>query len=166
MTLTSHQRPHKGATNEWLTPPEILGAVGPFDLDPCVAVSQPWRTARRQFTIEDNGLSKRWKGLVWCNPPFGPDAGIWLDRMADHGNGVALVPARTETQWFIRTVWDRADAVLFLHGRPHFHYPNGDRGKANSGVPICLIAYGVTAANRLYHCKLPGTYVADWRFDG
>lgn len=143
----------------WLTPPEIIQAMGPFDLDPCAAVDQPWRTATLQYTEEDDGLTQEWPSgaFVWCNPPFGPDAAIWLERVADHGNGIALTPARTETRWFVSQVWNRATAVLFLHGRPHFHYPDGGRGRANSGAPICLIAYGEQAYARLAAGGLVGT---------
>lgn len=161
MSLSSHQRPHRGATDVWLTPPHMIAALGPFDLDPCAAVDQPWRTATTQYTIEDDGLSQDWHGFAWVNPPFGPDAETWLMRLADHGNGIALVPARTETRWFVRTVWDRADGVLFLHGRPHFHHADGTRGYANSGAPIVLIAYGPEAVERLRSCSLPGTF-ATW----
>jgi len=161
--MGSHQRPHRGATDVWLTPPEIIAALGPFDLDPCAAVGQPWDTAHRHFTVENDGLTQEWSGFVWCNPPFGPEAETWLRRLADHGDGIGLVPARTETRWFVSTVWAAADAVLFLHGRPHFHYPTGERGKANSGAPICLIAYGPGAVERLRECGLPGTFVTGWR---
>ena len=44
---------------------------------------------------------------------------------------------------FYETVWGAADAVLFMRGRPHFHYVDGRRAAANSGAPICLVAYGV-----------------------
>lgn len=162
MGLTSHQRPVRGATNEWLTPPEIIDALGPFDLDPCSPVNRPWPTAERHFTIEDDGLAQTWDGLVWCNPPFGPEAAAWLSRCADHGRAVALVPARTETRWFVREVWGRSDAVLFLHGRPHFHYPDGTRAAANSGAPICLIAYGAEAVVRLAQSGLAGSLVSRW----
>lgn len=162
MSLSSHQRPVRGDTDVWLTPPEIIKAVGPFHLDPCAAVDQPWRTAKVQYTILDDGLAQRWRGLVWCNPPFGPDAGMWLERCAQHGNAVALVPARTETRWFVQNIWHRADAVLFLHGRPHFYHPDGTRGSANSGAPICLVAYGRIAVDRLRACDLPGSLVEAW----
>ena len=161
MSLTSHQRPHRGATDVWLTPPDIIEALGPFDLDPCAAVSQPWRTASTQYTIEDDGLAQDWHGFTWVNPPFGPDAEKWLLRLADHGNGIGLVPARTETRWFVKTIWSRADAVLFLHGRPHFHHADGTRGRANSGAPIVLAAFGGEAVARLSSCGLPGT-LATW----
>lgn len=110
----------------------------------------------------EDGLTVDWEGLVWCNPPFGPEAGVWLARLADHGHGVALVPARSETRWFVSTIWERADAVLFLHGRPHFHHPDGTRGAANSGAPICLVAYGPVADRRLRACGLPGSLVTGW----
>lgn len=159
MTLTSHQRPHRGATDVWLTPPHIIDALGPFDLDPCASLNRPWDTAAKHYTIEDDGLAQEWNGFVWCNPPFGPDAEVWLSKLADHGNGIGLVPARTETRWFVSQVWNRATAILFLHGRPHFHYPNGDRGKTNSGVPIVLVAYGDVALWQLAACDLPGSLV-------
>lgn len=160
MSLSSHQAPVRGATDEWLTPPHIIQALGPFDLDPCAAEKQPWATAARHYTISDDGLSLPWKGFVWCNPPFGPDAGRWLARLGEHGNGIGLCPARTETRWFVASVWRQADAILFLHGRPHFHHLDGERARANSGAPICLPGYGALAARRLSSSGLPGTL---WR---
>lgn len=164
MTLSSHQRPHRGASDVWLTPPEIVEAVGPFDLDPCYLPDgqRPWDTATTHYSELDDGLSKPWSGFVWCNPPFGPEAARWLARLAEHGDGIALVPARTETRWFVREIWGAADAVLFLHGRPHFHYADGERAKANSGAPICLVAYGAKAIERLRRSDLPGTLVEIW----
>lgn len=180
MSLSGHQRPHRGASDSWLTPPEILSAVakaagGWFDLDPAAALEHPtWTGAARRYTIEDDGLAQRWDGFAWCNPPFGPQTGVWLDRMADHGNGVALCAARTETRWFVRSVWGRAQAVLFLHGRPHFYRPavippgtpdwaaramKPQRAEANSGAPICLVAYGGRAVQALAGADLEGTLV-------
>jgi hypothetical protein len=169
-SMSGHQRPHRGASDSWLTPPEILRAVadagGWWDLDPAAAVEHPtWTGAARWFTAEDDGLSQEWKGYVWCNPPFGPQTGVWLERMADHGNGVALCAARTETRWFVRSVWGRAQAVLFLHGRPHFYRPPSpgggapSRADANSGAPICLVAYGSRAVRALAGAALEGTLV-------
>lgn len=158
-----NETPRRGATNEWLTPPEIIRALGPFDLDPCAAVGQPWRTARRQYTIKTDGLSRSWRGFVWCNPPFGADAGEWLRRLADHDDGVALVAARTETRWFIEVVWKSADAVLFLNKRVHFHHACGARAKLALPAPICLVAYGPTAVRRLRECDIAGTFISRWR---
>jgi hypothetical protein len=138
--MSSHQK--NGGHDEWLTPPSILAPLGTFDLDPCAPVARPWDTAARHFTVEDSGLLQPWAGRVWCNPPFGREAIHWMRKMAAHGNGVALIPARTETAMFYETVWQVADAVLFIKGRPHFHTVDGKRAPFNSGAPICLIAYG------------------------
>jgi hypothetical protein len=98
--------------------------------------------AAEHYTVNDDGLAKPWRGRVWLNPPFGREAVKWLEKMRDHGNGIALIPARTETSMFYSTVWGHADGVLFIKGRPHFRYVNGLRAKFNSGAPIALAAYG------------------------
>lgn len=143
MSLSAHQSARM-ENDEWLTPPEILAKLGQFDLDPCAPVIRPWDTAQRHFTVHNNGLAQPWHGRVWCNPPFGREAVKWLRRMAEHGNGIALIPARTETAMFYECVWGAADAVLFMEGRPHFHYVTGARAPFNSGAPICLVAYGLS----------------------
>ena len=162
MGLSSHQQPVRGATDVWLTPPEIIKALGPFDLDPCAAVNQPWATARHHFTELEDGLAQDWFGFVWCNPPFGPKVGTWLARLAAHGAGIGLCAARTETRWFVNEVWRKASAVLFLHGRPHFYTIDGERGRTNSGAPICLVGYGPRGRARLACSDLRGTFVREW----
>ncbi len=135
--------------DEWLTPPDILRPLGEFDLDPCAPIMRPWDTAARHYNVNDDGLAQPWTGRVWCNPPFGREAIKWLARLAEHGNGIALIAARTETAMFYACVWGVADAVLFLRGRPHFHHPSGERAAFNSGAPICLVAYGASNADVL-----------------
>ena len=141
MSLSSHQSAN--GHGEWLTPPDILQSLGAFDLDPCAPIVRPWETAAKHYTIKDDGLALPWAGRVWCNPPFGCEAVKWLRKMRDHGNGIALIPARTETAMFFETIWGAADGVLFLRGRPHFHYVDGRRANFNSGAPIALVAYGI-----------------------
>lgn len=153
MSLSSHQSARM-KNDEWLTPPEILRALGEFDLDPCAPVVRPWNTARWHYSVEDDGLSQEWRGRVWCNPPFGRQAAKWLRRMADHGNGIALIPARTETEMFYECVWPAAEAILFVKGRPHFHRVDGSRANFNSGAPICLIAYGAENHSALVESQL------------
>ena len=139
--IGSHQSANMGK-DEWLTPPEIIDALGNFDLDPCAPVCRPWRTAAKHYTVVDDGLAQEWTGRVWCNPPYGLEAAAWLAKLAEHGDGVALIFARTETKMFFDFVWGKASAVLFLYGRLHFHHVNGDRAKANAGAPSVLVAYG------------------------
>ena len=46
-------------SNEWLAPPEIIDALGFFDLDPRMVKNRPWDTAKRHIEIEENGLKRR-----------------------------------------------------------------------------------------------------------
>ena len=119
----------------------------------------PWKTAVRMIHWPDDGLSVKWRGRVWLNPPYGEEAGDWLSMLADHGCGTALAFARTETAMFYESVWERASALLFLRGRLHFHYPDGTRAKGNAGGPSVLIAYGSSDSNILKNCGLPGGFV-------
>jgi len=145
--------------DEWLTPPEIIRALGPFDLDPCAPIGRPWDTAKKHFTKEDDGLAIPWHGRVWCNPPYGKEARAWLDKLADHGNGIALVFARTETEMFFSQVWNRADSILFIEGRLYFYNVLGVQASANSGAPSCLVAYGEANTEALRRCGIGGKLV-------
>lgn len=148
-SMSGHQSPRSKSVT-WLTPPGWIEALGPFDLDPCCPPDMPWRTATTMLTEREDGLTTPWEGRVWCNPPFGARVWPrWAEKLADHGNGILLIPARTETREFYRLIWGRADAICFVEGRPHFYHPDGKRAKANSGAPVILAAFGVGNARRL-----------------
>jgi len=144
--------------DEWLTPPYIISALGQFDLDPCAPSDsrRPWDTAKQHYCAEEDGLRKPWLGRVWCNPPYGLEATKWLERLADHGNGIALIFARTETAMFFDHVWAKADGLLFLRGRLHFHHVCGTRAAANAGAPSVLAAYGENNVLALERSNIPG----------
>lgn len=151
-------------TDDWISPRWLIERLGPFHLDPCSSLTQPWPCAERNLTVADNGLLATWykHELVWLNPPYGAAMmAVWLDRLALHGNGIALVFARTETRAFFQVVWPRASALLFLRGRLTFHYPDGKASKAghNSGGPSVLIAYGNVARRRLLANRKLGALV-------
>lgn len=156
--IGSHQSAKMGK-DEWLTPPELLYKLGKFDLDPCSPIKRPWITALNHYTLEDDGLKSEWYGRVWLNPPYGREAEKWLKRMVEHGNGIALIFARTETKMFFEHVWKKASAVLFIEGRLHFHHVNGDRAKGNAGAPSVLVAYGAKNAMELYNSGVEGKFL-------
>lgn len=146
--------------DEWLSPPEILRGLGHFDLDPCAPILRPWPTAARHFTIEDDGLSQTWVGRVWLNPPYGLNTGDWMGRLAEHGNGIALIFARTETEVWHRYVWGVATKVLFFKGRLFFHHVCGKQAEHNAGAPSALIAYGSSNGLQLEICGIQGRIIA------
>jgi hypothetical protein len=100
-----------------------------------------------------------WNGFTWLNPPYGKFTARWLERMAQHNNGIALIFARTETDMFFRYVWDNASCLLFMRGRINFYDVDGKRANVNSGAPSVLIGYGIEAFVRLEDCKINGKFV-------
>ena len=158
-TGMSHHESPRFKTDQWLTPPEILKALGEFDIDPCACkLPRPWPTAKIHYST--NGLSVPWVGRVWLNPPYGPYTGVWLKKLADHSNGIALIFARTETKFFFQYVWEKADALLFFKGRLHFHYPSGEKAQGNAGAPSVLIAYGMNNVEILRNCGIDGKFIS------
>lgn len=153
--------------NDWLTPPSLLEALGaierdadepsgwrlsrtPFTTDPCASRNQPWPTARVMWDEDADGTSREWKGDVWLNSPHGSELYAWVARLAAHGNGIALLYARTDTVGFHAHVWAKADAVFFFSGRPWFHIPVcGLRAPANCGGPMCCAIYGERSMRRV-----------------
>jgi hypothetical protein len=74
--------------------------------------------------------------------------------MREHGNGIALVFARTETKAVNPALYD-ADVSLFLKGRLVFVKPDGTTA-GNAGAPSVLFGYGAEAERRLQSCALKG----------
>ena len=162
--MKQHQRPNRGKSSHWLTPRWILDPLGTFDLDPCCPPKMPWDTATIMANENSvDGLALSWRGSrVWLNPPFGKgEREPWMKKMAEHGNGIMLIPAATETKAFRLYVWNAASAILFLDRRPHFCRPDGLEADANSGCSICLVAYGDDRG--LQRSGLPGFLVDLWR---
>jgi hypothetical protein len=144
--------------DEWLTPPHIFEALQPFDIDTCAPVTPPWHIAPRSFTVNDDGLAQSWGGaFVWCNPPYGTKTKLWLAKMAEHRNGIALIFARTDTIMFQDYCFE-ADAILFIRGRLSFYDVDGVKG-GPAGAPSCLIAWGTEAVERLKNSGIRGKLV-------
>ena len=129
--MAEHE-PSIGQSDDWYTPREIFGALGlTFDLDPCSPGCGHWVPARMIYTKADDGLSQPWRGIVFCNPPFGGRFGHvpWLERFLAHGNGIAVV---------------RAETMLFPRGKTKFIRPDGSVGKS-PGHGIVLLGMGAVA---------------------
>jgi hypothetical protein len=160
MTLGSHQRTI-GKSQTHITPKWLLDRLGPFDLDPAGADPRPWDCATT--TWSERGLERPWFGLVYLNPPFDQRVvGEWIAKLAAHGNGIALLHARTETSWFA-PIWQRASGVLFVAARICFCKPDGSEQPHNSGAPPILAAFGETALERIRRSGIAGALVTGWR---
>lgn len=135
-------KPHRtnnGGGDQWHTPPKYLEAarevLGTIDLDP--ASSQEANAlvkASRIHTADDDGLSQKWSGRVWLNPPFGKElCAAFVEKLVDDfSNGsvseaLLLVNNATETAWF-QTAIRASKAVCFLETRIQFLKPGGEPG--------------------------------------
>lgn len=92
------------------------------------------------------------------NPPYGAETGKWLEKLAKHGNGIALIFARTETSYFFDWIWNEADALLFIKGRLAFYTVEGVKS-GTAGAPSVLIAYGGGNANMLEGSGIAGKFI-------
>lgn len=144
-------------TTEWYTPPGLFEALGlTFDMDVAspMAGPVPWVPARRFVNPAENGLVVPWDGRVWCNPPFGRLLPKFAHRMVEHGNGVLILPARTETRLFHATA-PVADAVCFMFNRLHFIREDGYQARA--GYATILMGFGAECADAIARAGLGWT---------
>lgn len=146
---------HKGKTTTWLTPLPLIESLGKFDLDPC-GYPNHWTAKKLIFPGAkvscDDGLKAKWRGRVWLNPPYGRGMDMWLGKLQEHGNGIALIFARTDTALFHRI---DADMVFFLKGRIAF-LDKRKRADTNAGHGSMLIAYGKQNAKAILKSGLAG----------
>lgn len=153
----------RGYVDHWITPRWVIDALGPFNVDPCCCAEMLWPTASEMIAPPRDGLLEPWGGAVWLNPPFRHRVERWMDRMAMHANGVALVAARVETRWWHASVWGASSAhtVLFPKGRIAFHTPRGElRGEV--GFPVALIGYGAAGLRLRTQTQIPGVLLHGW----
>ncbi len=152
--MSEHER-SIGESDEWYTPPEIFDALGvAFDLDPCSPGAGHWVPAAHIFTKADDGLTQKWHGFAFVNPPFGGRNGQvpWLRKFFAHGNGIALVAARTSSAWF-HDYAPMADCMLFPKGKTKFIRPDGSVGRS-PGTGVVLFAAGTKGRHALERSSL------------
>jgi hypothetical protein len=147
------------STTEWYTPPEIFAAMETeFDLDVCSPGAHivPWIPAERHLTKRDNGLTTDWgDAFCWMNSPYGLRNGIaeWIEKFVAHGNGVAILPDFTSTEWWHTATRD-ADAIMFVRPKIYF-LPRRDDGRTNS-LGSTLVAMGERGVQALRSAERNG----------
>lgn len=98
-------------------------------------------------------------GGIWLNPPYSrPLIEQFVKRLAEHGNGIALLFNRCDSKMFQDVIFKKATAMKFLRNRIRFFRPDGTRGDS-PGCGSVLIAFGRENAEILRNCSLQGKYV-------
>lgn len=149
-------------SDEWYTPSWVFEALAvEFDLDPCSPGAPPSTVpARKLFTKADNGLAREWSGSVWLNPPFSSKR-AWYERLLAHGDGIALMPAKTETH-DLQLYMGAADLLIFVKGRIYFERGSRPGGNGVGGITttppfgIVLCAYGGRMTEVLRGSRIQG----------
>ncbi len=128
-------------TDLWATPQDFFDKLNDefhFDIDVCA--NETNHKCDTYYTKEQNGLAQEWKGICWCNPPYGREIGKWVEkayRSAMTGDAlvVMLLPARTDTRWFHDYIYDKAQ-IRFVRGRLKF----GD-SKNSAPFPSMIVVF-------------------------
>ena len=145
---------HKGKTNSWLTPLNIVHSLGEFDLDPCGFEFH--KTAKNIIQLPLDGLEEKWEGRVWLNPPYGKEQQKWLEKLNNHnGGGIALIFARLETKW----IQDFLKNGFFqIQGRINFLKETGETKKGNAGCGSILIPFSEYDKKRILDSGIKGKF--------
>jgi len=129
-------QPHWSSNQELGTPRDLFEELDRefhFDLDACASIENT--KVSRFYSEEIDGLSQRWVGSVFCNPPYG-NIQPWVNKGMQERNDcrviVYLLPSRTDRSWF-RMLFKEGE-IRFLDHRIRFE---GTKHKAQFA---CLIA--------------------------
>lgn len=86
----------------WSTPQDLFdkyNKIYHFETDVCALPENA--KCEKYFTPEMDGLKQEWKGVCWCNPPYGRQVEKWIEKAyKSSATVVMLLPARTDTKWF------------------------------------------------------------------
>ncbi len=155
---TRQQRKKEVSSDEWYTPKWIIDSLGPFDCDPCTPIVPPYPIAPLTYNKKQDGLAHAWHGMVWMNPPYSRELlRKFCERMAKHGNGIALLVNRQDNLLWQEIIFPTATSMIFMRHRIKFIRPDGTSGSPFFGS--CLVAWGHECDQRLRNCGIEGKYV-------
>lgn len=107
---------------DWETPQDLFNELNKeFNFTVDVASSEKNYKCNRHYTEKENGLIQNWNNeIVWCNPPYGRKIGDWVEKASESKTTVVmLLPARTDTKWFHKYIYNKAE-IRFIKGRLKF----------------------------------------------
>ena len=105
-------------------------------------------------------MSQPWNGRVWLNPPYkNPLIGKFVKKLAEHGNGIALIFNRMDTKLWHDIIFPSATSMLIIKGRITFESPDGVKPNGGAGCGSILVAYGQDNAEVLRDCSIEGKFI-------
>lgn len=138
------------------TPKYITDALGVFDLDPCAGEHTKIAILNLWDGRGENGLTEKWHGFVWCNPPFSQKE-LWAQKMLDHNCGIMVLPERGSAPWFGPLA--QKLGKYFVMGKKI----NFEGGSSSNNLGSILFPFGDLAVLRIEASGLPGHFVnVEW----
>lgn len=105
---------------------------------------------KRFYTINDDGLSSKWSGLVWCNPPYSNPT-PWIKKFREHGNGVALIPT-SNGRWF-HDLYHDSNVIMRPIPKMQFEMPDGSTMPGNTPFVCWLVGIGERGRNAVQNIE-------------
>lgn len=133
-------------TNEWATPQQFFDRLDEefgFDLD--VAATPENAKCDKFFTEKQDGLEQDWhenseSKAVFCNPPFGGQTGLWVEKAFNESQKgctvVVVIPFRSDTSYLHDFAFNKAHEIRLVRGR--LKYNDGDTA---SPFPTAVIIF-------------------------
>jgi site-specific DNA-methyltransferase (adenine-specific) len=129
---------------EWSTPKHLFDKLNKefnFTIDVCADKNNA--KCSKFYTIQDDGLSRVWSGIIWMNPPYGRGIDKWIKKAFDSNCiCVCLIPVRSDTRWWHKYVM-RASEIRLLNKRLSFE---GSNNKAPFPAAIVIFKPGFNNA--------------------
>lgn len=120
--------------DSWRTPPEVFhwasDMVGGFQYDTACTVRNALAMPLWKGRRDHDALACRWRGRLWCNPPYS-DIGPWIDKALDCVGIVALlIPSPNGESYYARLI--PAAYEIYISGRLAFLDSDGEPRKGNT----------------------------------
>lgn len=113
-----------------------------------------------EFDMIQPPLIGEWNGRIFLHPMTDKKkTDEFVEKFSQHGNGILLIGAGTDSHTFQKHILNRAHALFFIQGRFYYLKEDGSKEKENCGKAMVFVAYGQQNSIALKHCKLKGVYV-------
>jgi phage N-6-adenine-methyltransferase len=147
--------------NEWYTPKEYVEAarkaLGVIELDPASSeIAQQIVKAKHFYTKERDGLSRKWEGRVWLNPPYSqPAVQQFIEKLVAEVKARAVTEAvllthnYTDTEWF-HIAARACSLICFTRGRIKFVGADGSIAAPTQGQAFFYFGKRVQSFTRAF----------------
>ena len=130
---------YSSCNEEWETPQCLFDELNDefgFTVDVCATFEN--KKCKNFYSPVQDGLTRRWDGVCWMNPPYGKKIKHWIARAflssLKGATVVCLVPSRTDSGWWHD--YAMKGEIRFIRGRIKF-----SNSKWNAPFPSAIVIF-------------------------